>query len=310
METKPLLTLVIPAFNEEACIPLLLDQLNQLRESITVCTTQVIFVDDHSSDETPALLKKAAAESEGMHYIRLTRRRGSHIAILAGLKESKADVYVFLAADLQDPPELIHELIKKWDAGSKVVWAVRSKREKAPLLEVMCSKLFYRLMNKMSDVTYPPEGSDFALLDQEVVQSLLQSLTATPSLGGDIARLGYPQAFVSYEKKARASGISKWTFWNKIRAFIEAMVSFSYIPMRLMSLVGLLVSAVGFLYAIVIIIMRISMKTQPSGWASLMVVVLVIGGLQMVMLGILGEYLWRALEESRRRPLYFIEDRD
>ena len=303
-----LLSVVIPVFNEEHAIRPLLDRLWRLAEGLGGDALEVIFVDDHSTDGSPGLLKEGCAKDPRFRYVRLSANCGSHVAILAGLEHARGDCAVFLASDLQDPPELISEMLHLWRQGSHIVWAVRSQREGVSAVERWLSRLFYKLVYRLGNVRLPPEGSDFALLDRKVVDALRQSAGATLSLGGEIARSGFRQAEVPYVKARRAFGASKWSLERKLRTFVDAFVSFSYMPLRAMSYVGIVCSIVGFFYALVVIVSRLLTRTPIEGWASLMVVVLLIGGIQMVMLGVLGEYLWRTLEEARRRPLYSIEE--
>jgi dolichol-phosphate mannosyltransferase len=170
------------------------------------------------------------------------------------------------------------------------------------------AKTFYFLLNRFGEMTIPPRGSDFALLDRRAVLALLKSVGAHPSLGGEIAKLGFSQSEIPYAKEARKFGHSKWDLTRKLKAFTDAFVSFSYAPLRAMSYLGLMCSLAGFLYAVFVGVTRLATNRPVQGYASLMVAVLLIGGVQMIMLGVLGEYLWRTLDESRRRPLYFVED--
>jgi polyisoprenyl-phosphate glycosyltransferase len=305
---SPTLSIVLPVFNEAEGIDELLNRLNALRDSIQDTPLEVIFVDDHSNDATPGKLKAACAAHPWMRYCRLARNRGSHIAIIAGLRRARGECIVFLSSDLQDPIELIVQLYHEWTSGNMIVWAVRESPSGKSMMDRFFSRLFYWTLNRFSDVALPPTGSDFALVDRKIVPALLASLGASPSLIGEIARLGFRQTEVPYVKQARRHGHSKWTLGAKVRAFIDALASFSYIPMRIMAYSGLVFSMLGFLYALLIILLRILGGEPVQGWASLMVVLLVLGGIQMIMLGVLGEYLWRTLEEARGRPLYFIED--
>jgi polyisoprenyl-phosphate glycosyltransferase len=303
----PTLSLIIPVYNEEEGMPALVERLNVLLQKIGV-PTEVIFVDDHSGDGSPELLKQACITRPELRYVRLARNRGSHIAILAGLAHAHGECAVFLAADLQDPPELIPRMMEQWRMGFRVVWAVREKREGISPIDRFMSNSFYRLLNRLADVELPPSGSDFALLDRKVIDALLLSAGSNPSLGGEIATLGFSHAEVMYTKQRRRYGRSKWSLERKLKAFADAFVSFSYAPLRAMSYLGMLCSLLGFLYAATIIILRLISRIGLTGWSSLMVVVLLLSGVQMVMLGILGEYLWRTLDAARRRPNYFIEE--
>lgn len=302
-----MLSLVIPVFNENEGIEELVARLRQLLESLPE-PAEVIFVDDHSSDDSPAYLRNACRNDARFHYLRLARNSGSHIAILAGLKRAQGDCAVFLAADLQDPPELVPQMLALWREGAHVVWAVRAQRDGISRRERMFSQLFYGLLNRFSEVTLPPRGADFALLDRRVIDALIHSVGPDPSIGADIATLGFRQTEIPYTKAARRFGSSKWTMGKKLKAFADAFVGHSFAPIRFMSYAGMLSAVLGFGLALLIIVMRLMNETPVAGWASLMVVVLVMGGLQMTMLGVLGEYLYRTLREARGRPLYIIED--
>jgi dolichol-phosphate mannosyltransferase len=304
----PELSIVIPVYNEEAVLPALISRLQAFTERLTPLVTEIILVDDHSSDRSLELLKDAYRDDSRFRYARLAKNSGSHVAVMAGLAQARGGCSVFLAADLQDPPELILQMLDLWRAGHHVVWAVREEREGVSGTDLFMANTFYRLLNLLGEVNLPPRGSDFALLDRKVVDALLKSAGSNPSIGGEIARLGFSSAQITYTKEKRAAGDSKWTLKRKLKAFADAFVSFSYAPLRAMSYLGMLFSLLGFAYALVVICLRLMTRTPVQGWASLIVVVLVLGGVQMMMLGILGEYLWRTLEAARHRPIYFLED--
>jgi glycosyltransferase involved in cell wall biosynthesis len=306
--STPQLSIVIPAFNEEAVLPALVERLRAFADRLSPLVTEIILVDDHSADRSPELLRQICRQDSRFHYARLAKNSGSHVAILAGLAQARGECAVFLAADLQDPPELILQMLDLWRAGHHVVWAVREEREGVSRVDLFLSNFFYRLLNLLGEVNLPPRGSDFALIDRKAVDALLKSTGSDPSIGGEIARLGFSAAQISYTKGKRAAGDSKWTLKHKLKAFADAFVSFSYAPLRAMSYLGMLFSFLGFGYALVVIMMRLTTRTPVQGWSSLIVVVLVLGGVQMMMLGILGEYLWRTLEAARQRPIYFLEE--
>lgn len=301
-----LLSIIIPVYNEQESLPHLAPRLNALIDTLDM-DAEVWLVDDHSSDDTPRLLRELCEAHAAYHYIRLASNSGSHVAILAGLRQARGDCATMLAADLQDPPELIPELLAQWHAGHKVVWGVRAAREGISRREIFFANLFYNLLNRFSDVTLPPTGADYSLLDRVVIDALLQSVGANPSIALEIARLGFAQTEIPYVKEERRYGVSKWNLRKKLNAFADAFVTTSYMPLRLMSYTGMIFSVVGFVYALMIVVLRLANVVAIEGWAALMVVVLVFGGIQMIMLGIVGEYLWRTLEQSRGRPLYFIE---
>ncbi len=306
--SRPNLSIVIPVFNEEAAIPALIERLRRMVAQLFPLGIEVILVDDHSSDNTSHMLKEKTREDNRFRYVRLAKNSGSHVAIIAGLAQAKGECAVFLAADLQDPPELIPQMLELWERGIQVIWAVREQRRGISRLDLFLSNTFYRLMNVMSDVNLPPSGTDFALLDRKVINALLESSGSHPSLIGEIARLGFSQSEIGYIKEERVAGTTKWTLGRKLKAFADAFVLFSYAPLRIMSYVGMIVSLLGFAYALVIVILRLVTRTPVQGWSSLIVVILVMGGVQMMMLGVLGEYLWRTLEAARQRPTYFLEE--
>ena len=306
--SKPNLSIVVPVFNEEIVLPALVERLRRIFEELFPLKIEVIFVDDHSLDKSVEMLKAISHQNSAFRYARLAKNSGSHVAILAGLAESTGECAVFLAADLQDPPELIPQMLDMWRAGNQIVWAVREQRHGVSRFDLFLSRTFYRLMNLMGEVNLPAEGADFALLDRKVIDALLKSTGSHPSVIGEIARLGFSHVDILYHKEQRAAGKSKWTVARKLKAFADAFVLFSYAPMRIMSYLGMFCSFCGFLYAIVVVIVRLTTSVPVQGWASLMVAMLVLGGVQMMMLGVLGEYLWRTLEAARRRPLYFVEE--
>lgn len=305
---QPNLSIVVPVFNEESAIPILLGRLTSFLERLVPLKSEVILIDDHSSDRSPELLRDICRTDPRFRYARLAKNSGSHVAIMAGLAEARGECSVFLAADLQDPPELILQMLDLWRAGHHVVWAIREEREGVSRSDLFLANTFYRLLNLLGEVNLPPRGSDFALLDRKVIDALLQSAGSHPSVGGEIATLGFSSTQIKYKKEKRAAGTTKWTFKKKLKAFADAFVSFSYAPLRAMSFLGMLCSVLGFGYALVVLVLRLRARTPVQGWSSLIVVVLVLGGVQMMMLGVLGEYLWRTLEAARQRPNYFLEE--
>lgn len=304
----PQLSLIIPVYNEEEVLPALCKRLSSVVERLSPLSVEIILVDDHSFDRSAEILREVCQRDFRFRYARLAKNSGSHVAIVAGLSQARGACAVFLAADLQDPPELISQMLELWRTGHYVVWAVREEREGVSRTDLFLSNAFYRLLNLLGEVNLPPRGSDFALLDRKAIDALLQSAGSNPSIGGEIARLGFSSTQISYTKERRAAGASKWTLKKKLKAFADAFVSFSYAPLRAMSFLGVACSLLGFAYALLVIVVRLTSRTPVQGWASLIVVVLVLGGVQMMMLGILGEYLWRTLEAARQRPTYFFEE--
>jgi polyisoprenyl-phosphate glycosyltransferase len=304
---RAVLSVIIPAYCEGDGLRALADRLTAVLDRLPA-PAEVILVDDHSTDHSTRVMREIAAKDARFQFVRLSRNSGSHMAILAGLEQARGECAVFMAADLQDPPELIPELLDRWRQGFKTVWAVRAKREGVPWIDRAFAKGFYWLLNRFGEVALPPDGADFALIDAAVVRALVESVGANPSIFAEIAKLGFSQTELAYTKTARQFGESKWGLRKKLKLFADTFVAFSYAPIRSMSYFGLTVAVLGFIYAMVVIVKHLVWGHPVEGWASIMVAVLIIGGVQMLMLGVLGEYLWRTLDEARRQPRYFIEE--
>lgn len=302
------LALVIPVFNEADGLPALFAALEEFRSTLRNCSATVCFVDDHSTDATPSILREACENVPGFSFRRLSANAGSHVAIMAGLAGCEADYVAFIAADLQDPPTLIPQMIDLCDAGHDVVWATWRTTKVASRGEEAASKLFHHIMRRINPSGEMPYRASFAVLSRRAYSALVRDRGERPSLIVEIPRLGFNVATIEFDKPPRHSGKSKWSLKRKLLAFADAVVASTHLPLRAMSLTGIAVSLAGFLYATTLIALRIAGVVRFEGWASLMVAVLVIGGMQMTMLGIIGEYLWRMKVASSRLPLYLIED--
>lgn len=304
----PLVSLVTPAFREEKNLPALYERIKATFDPLGVVWEWMI-VDDHSPDATFAVGKALAQRDPRIHVIRFSRNFGSHAAVSCGLRQARGDVVAVLAADLQDPPEALPDMLAKWGAGAAIVWAVRSARHGESAATLAASRLYYWVMRQIVGLkSLPPAGADFLILDRGVVDAVNAFTERNVSLLALISWLGFEQDQVFYEKQARLHGSSGWSLAKKLKLLVDSVTAFSYLPIRFMSWTGVLMALIGFLYALVVIVNAL-IGAPVAGWASLMVAVLVIGGLQMAMLGVLGEYIWRNLDEARRRPLYVVETR-
>jgi len=302
-----LLTIITPAYNEVGNIPLLYQRIENVLKDEMI-DWEWIIVDDHSQDDTFQVISQIAQTDIHVKGIRLARNAGSHEAIKCGLDFCQGNCAVVMAADLQDPPETIPDLISKWEKGAQVVWAVREQRKGEKASTIGFSRIYYFLMRKIVGIRdMPTTGADFFLVDTKVIAALKQFNEAHVSLLALITWLGFQQDFITYNKEAREYGKSGWTLKKKLKLLVDSITAFSYFPIRFMSYLGFLVAMCGFIYATSVIYTGLSGR-PIQGWASLMVVVLVIGGMQMFMLGILGEYLWRTLDETKKRPKYLIEN--
>jgi dolichol-phosphate mannosyltransferase len=298
-----LISIIIPIFNEEDNLPILYQRLNNISEK-TKYNFEFIFVDDGSSDNSFYLLKELSMSDSRVKVIRFSRNFGSHASCLAGLINSKGDACAFISADMQEPPELILTLIEHWKNGHEVVIGLREGKESSTRI---FPKLYYFLVKKFALKNMPKKGTDVFLIDKKVVNTVISMKEKNTSIFGLILWSGFNQIFVPYKRAIRQKGTSKWSLEKKIKLFIDTFVSFSYFPIRLIFLSGLIIAFFGFVYAIVIIFKRLFLSKIIEGWTYLMIALLMLSGIQLLMLGILGEYLWRNLDESRNRPIFVID---
>jgi len=305
----PKLSIVVAAFNEEGNLPQLYQRVCALDWRALALDLEFVFVDDHSRDGTPRILRDLAGQDPRVKVLRFAKNFGSHKAFTAGLEHATGDAAVILASDLQDPPETIPQLVAKWREGARTVWAVRAEREGISFSDKLFARFYYGLMRRFADVQPPREGADFLLMDRCVLDQLRATPEKNTSLLLLIQWMGFPQAFIEYTKAARHSGRSSWTFSKKLKLAIDSLASFSYAPIRIASLMGVLFGLTGFIYAIVVAARAIWWGSPVQGWPALMCVVLITAGIQLLILGVLGEYLWRTYEESRHRPRYIVEER-
>lgn len=302
--TQQLLTIVTPVFNEEENIPALYQAVSQVMDSLDL-KSEFLMVDDGSRDRTFALISALAEKDDRVKCLRFSRNFGSHAALMAGLRHARGDAAVIISADLQDPPDLIPELVRQWREGYQVVWAVRAERED-PFFKKLYAKLFYAIFRRIALPDYPAAGMDFGLFDRAVLDSLGKLQEVNQFLTGMIVWLGFRQAHIPYHRQERHAGYSKWSFGKRIKNAIDGIISFSYFPVRFMSYLGLLISFISFLLAIALVVRTLTLGLASPGWPSVMVAILFMGGMQMIMLGVLGEYIWRGNEQSKGRPQYVV----
>lgn len=300
----PLISVVIPIYNEEENILTLYRKLSEVAGQSSD-DFEFIFIDDGSSDNSFNVLKEISTTDGRTRALSFSRNFGSHAACLAGLMYSSGDACAFISADLQDPPELIHSLISEWKRGYETVIGIRKwEKDSGRYLQ----RLYYKLVKKFALSNMPESGTDVFLIDRKVINAVISMGEKNTSIFGLILWSGFRLSLVSYKKGMRHGGVSKWTAGKKIKLFVDTFVSFSYFPLRLMSLLGIATAFTGFVYAIVVILARLIFSKAIEGWTSLMVVLLLVSGIQMIMLGVLGEYLWRNFDESRKRPPFILRD--
>lgn len=303
-----LVSTVIPVYHNAASLPELVRQLQAMARQNSDCDFEFIFVDDGSKDESYAVLCALRAQDARIGVVKLSRNFGSNPAILAGLTRARGDAIGVISADLQDPPQVIDDMLKRWRDGSKVVLAIREERDD-PGLSSLLSASFYALFRRFAIKSMPPQGFDCFLIDRYVNNILINIQENNAFLAGLVLWLGFDPAIVYYKRHRREAryGRSMWTLTKKIKYFVDSFVAFSYFPLRVTSILGFAFSGLGLLYAVVIILSRIFAGIEVEGWSSMMVVLLIVSGVQMIMIGVVGEYLWRNLDETRKRPRFVIE---
>jgi len=299
----PRVSIVIPVYQNEESIP---DLLAALARCAPGPEFEFVFVDDGSRDGSWSLLEAHAAREPRVRLVKLSRNFGSFTACLAGLTHARGDAAILMSADLQDPPELIPTLVARWREGHEVVLAVREHRDE-PLLQRLLSGLYYRAMRRWAFPDMPAGGFDFVLVDRKVIDAIVKMQEKNTSLMGLVLWTGFRRASVPYTRRAREKGRSMWTFRKKLKYSIDSLVSFSYFPIRVAQLLGALLALAGFAYAFIVAALRLTGNIPVAGWSALTVIVLVLGGLQLLMLGVIGEYLWRTLDETKRRPAFLVD---
>jgi glycosyltransferase involved in cell wall biosynthesis len=303
---RPLLSIVVPCFNEEGCVDEMARRLRETLDAIPI-DWEAIFVDDGSSDATAARLAALAEIDPRIGYVSFSRNFGHQMALLAGMARARGHAVVSLDGDLQHPPELIPALVDHWKNGFDVVYTVREGNEGHALKEFV-SAGFYRILRRLTGVDIPTGGADFRLLDRVVADALLACEERFVFVRGLVPWLGFRRIAVPYAARERFAGSTKYVFARMLRFALDGVFSFSTVPLRLISFVGMATVTLGILYGFYSIGIRVFTDSAVSGWTSLMIVVLVFSGTQLLSLGILSEYVGRIYEEVKRRPRYIVSE--
>jgi len=300
-------SIVVPIYFNELNIPHLVPRLKALQEKLPHYGLEFIFVDDGSGDDSFALLLNEQKKDKRIKIIKLSRNFGSMSAIQAGLQYVTGDCAGIITADLQDPPELFLKMLAQWEQGNKVVMAFREGRQESKL-QSFFSNIYYFLLDAFALKGYPRGGFDLVLVDRQIVDELRQISEKNTNIMSLIFWLGHDRSSISYIRQKREYGTSRWTLTKKIKLFIDSFVNFSYIPIRFISLVGFITALLSFSYGLFILLMWFFAKSLAvQGWVSIIAVITFLLGLIMIMLGIIGEYLWRILDETRKRPSYIVD---
>lgn len=306
MEQK-LITILIPAYNEQEVLPILRERLNKLMEEISNYKFEILFINDGSKDNTLNILKEFRKQDTRYNYVSLSRNFGKETAMIAGLDYANGDAVVIMDSDLQDPPELIHEMISYWEQGYDDIFARRNTRKGESFLKKTTSKLYYSILQKFTKIDIQRDSGDFRLLDRRCVEALKQIRESQRYTKGLFSWIGYNKKEIIFDRDARAAGKTKWNYLKLMNLAIDGITSFTTSPLRWSAVVGTLCSIVGFIYMLIIIFKTLIYGIDWPGYASTMVVILFLGGLQLIFLGVIGEYLGRAFYETKGRPLYFVD---
>jgi glycosyltransferase involved in cell wall biosynthesis len=301
---KPTLSVVIPVYEEEANLPVLYQRLIAVLEEVEP-SFELIFVDDGSRDRSGEVMRSLSEQDERLTIIELARNFGHQVAISAGLDYAQGDAVIIMDADLQDPPEVLPQFIDKWREGHEVVYAIRAQRQENPLKQLAYAT-FYRILQRIANIEIPLDAGDFCIMDRRVVDILVNMPERNRFVRGIRSWVGLDQVGLVYERHARYSGKPKFTFSRLFYLALDGLVSFSYIPLRTISMLGFAVSILSILMAMVYVIQKLTVGLGPSGFATIIVAILFLAGIQLITMGVIGEYVGRIFEEVKRRPLYVV----
>ncbi len=301
------ISVVIPTYNEEANVDMLYERLSTVMQQMAVAY-ELVFVNDGSKDRTIDLIKALAEKDERVKYIDFSRNFGHQIAVTAGLDRCRGQAIAIIDADLQDPPELIIDMYQKMKEGFEVVYAKRKNRKGESLLKLWTAGAFYRILSNITSISIPVDTGDFRIIDRKVVDILKQMPEKSKFLRGQISWVGFNQTFLEYERQERNAGETGYTYRKMLNFALDGITGFSDLPLKIVTYFGFLVSFVAFLVMIYALVSRFIWVDYEPGWTSLMISVLFIGGIQMIAIGIIGEYLSRMNQNIRNRPLYIVKE--
>lgn len=303
-------SIVIPIYNEETNLNELASRLlSTIQTNLDNWEVEILLVNDGSYDSSFSIMKELAEKNSMFKLVNLSRNFGHQIAISAGMDLASGDVCIVMDGDLQDPPETIPKLVQKWKEGFEIVYAVRNKRDGESWFKLFTAKAFYRILKRITSVEIPVDTGDFRLIDKKVLNVLKEMPEKHRFIRGMVAWSGFKSCPVFYHREKRFAGTTKFTLGKMIQFSLNGITSFSTYPLKLASTFGLFVSSIGFLYLIYVIYLALFTNNTVEGWASMMVVVLFLGGVQLLSLGVIGEYVGRINEEVKKRPNYIISEK-
>jgi len=300
------LQIIVPVFNEQEVVDLFYEKMKQILMTCDV-DWSILFVDDGSTDGTVQHIEFLRHKDERIGFLTLSRNFGKEYALTAGLDHAEADVVVVIDVDLQDPPEMIPQMLDLWSEGYDVVYATRKQREGETFVKKATASWFYKIINKMSKISIPKDTGDYRLLDIKAVRAINKLRESNRFMKGLFAWVGYKQTAIYFDRKERVAGTTKFNMRKLFSFAMDGITSFSYVPLKFATWIGTIVALFSFAYGIKVIAKALIFGGDPQGYPTMMVVILFLGGIQLMALGIIGEYLGRLFEENKRRPLYLID---
>jgi glycosyltransferase involved in cell wall biosynthesis len=300
------LSVVVPVHNESAVLPEFHDEVSEVMNA-TECAYEIIYIDDGSTDDSIDILNSIRSNDDRVAVIELSRNFGKEVALTAGLDHACGDAVIIIDADLQDPPELIHTFLREWRAGYDVAYGKRIDRRGESKMKILTAKWFYRVLNYLSDVEIPEDVGDFRLLSRRAVDALLAMPERRRYMKGLYAWIGFPQKSIPYVRQPRAAGVTTWNYWRLWNFALEGITSFSDVPLKVATYLGVATSGFAFIYGLFLLVRTLLWGNPVPGYPSLIIVMLFLGGVQLICLGIIGEYLARTYHETKSRALYFVK---
>ncbi|WP_423479036.1 glycosyltransferase family 2 protein [Priestia megaterium] len=301
-------SIVVPVYNEEEVIHETYRRLTEVMRS-TKEAYELLFVNDGSKDRTAEIIKEYSEQDPAVVLLDFARNFGHQIAITAGMDYARGEAVVVIDADLQDPPELILEMIEKWKQGFDVVYAKRTKRKGETYFKKQTAAMFYRFLRAMTDIDIPLDTGDFRLLDRKVCNQMNSIQEKNRFVRGLVSWVGFKQIAVEYERDERLAGESKYPLKKMLKLSMDGITSFSYKPLKLASYAGVTLSGIGFIYLLVVMYLKLFTDSTITGWSSLIVIQLFFSGIILIILGMIGEYIGRIYDETKNRPLYIVREK-
>ena len=305
---KKKISVLIPAYNEAPVLTKLFERLDRLANEVTNYDFEFLFVNDGSRDKTLDIIKDYAEKDTRVAYVSFSRNFGKEIGMIAGLDHVTGDATVIIDADLQDPPELIPEMIKHWEDGYDDVYAQRKSRDGESWLKKFTSKMYYRTLQQLTHIPIQEDTGDFRLLDRRVVEALKEFRESQRNTKAMFSWVGFNKKKILYNRDARAAGETHWNYFKLVNLAVDGITSFTTAPLRVSTVFGFLVSLAAFIYLVFVVVKTLLVGVDASGYPSLMAVMLFLGGIQLLSLGIIGEYIGRIFNETKKRPLYIVQE--